>query len=345
MPTAPQTGSFTESLMPACATAAAQQPIDVSIVVITWNSARWIAACLRSIEAACEGLSWEAVVFDNASADATASISDEVAPHGVRVIRSAANLGFAGGVNSALRGTRGRYVFLLNPDCELRRGTVAMLVEALESDRSAAAAAPLLVDESGAIQRDFQLRRLPTLKSLLAELLLLNDLSPSNRYASRHHYREIDLAVPQSIEQPAAAALLVRSTVVEQLGGLDEDFAPAWFEDVDFCRRIKEARFSIRLVPRATAVHHGGSSLSHMTVDEFLQIWYRNLFRYTRKWFSAAEVELVRWAIILGMLLRAGAVLTGIRSKGPQGAVAGPKAYLSVARRAWERWDSESQSS
>src|ERR1043166_8074759 len=88
----------------------------LSIVIVTWNSGRWIDRCLRAIPAACEGLAYEVVIYDNASADATPQL---VADRGARVVRAASNDGFAAGTNRAVAEGGGGFVFLLNPDCEL----------------------------------------------------------------------------------------------------------------------------------------------------------------------------------------------------------------------------------
>src|SRR6266536_6722955 len=88
----------------------------LSIVVVTWNSGRWIDRCLRAIPAACDGLAYEVVIYDNASADTTPQL---VAGRGAHVMRAASNDGFAAGTNRAVGESSGRYVFLLNPDCEL----------------------------------------------------------------------------------------------------------------------------------------------------------------------------------------------------------------------------------
>lgn len=314
-------------------------PLDLSILIVTWNSERWIDRCLRSIPAACEGLAYEVLVHDNASSDTTLAHLG-----GSRVIRSQTNAGFAGGTNRAFEASTGRYVFFLNPDCALAPRAVTLLFEFLESNPGAAAAAPLLIDESGLSQREFQLRRLPTFRTLAAEVLLLDKVFPKNRTTARHRYRDLDLTEPRPIEQPAAAALLLRRETVERVGPLDEQFAPAWFEDVDYCRRLAEAGEAIWVVPGAEARHVGGSSLEHIGFSGFVDIWYRNMWRYAEKWLGAARAEALRWLIVVGMILRLGAGVVGLkpRNVGLRDAF---RAYANVLKRALERWDESSRSS
>ncbi|MBV9493721.1 MAG: glycosyltransferase family 2 protein [Acidobacteria bacterium] len=315
--------------------------IDVSILIVTWNSERWIDRCLRSLAAACEGLSYEVLIYDNASADRTL---DHITVDDVQVLRSAENAGFAAGTNRAFRQSRGEYVFLLNPDCELAPGALTKLAAFLESHPEIAAAAPLLENESGDSQREFQLRRLPTLGTLASEILLLDKLFPANGATAHYRARDLDLTKPGPIEQPAAAALLIRRSVFEEVGPLDEQFSPAWFEDVDYCRRLAEAGKAVYYVPSAAAKHFGGASLEHMPWGQFIDVWYRNMWRYARKWLSRGEAEGLRWVIVGGMALRCLAALAGFAHPevGRRNAV---KAYWHVLKRAWKRWSPDSSPS
>jgi GT2 family glycosyltransferase len=323
--------------------------LDLSILIVTWNSERWIDRCLRSIPAACEGLEYEIVVHDNASSDGTlAHLSGAGSftsmPEAPLVLRSKGNDGFAVGTNRALAASRGRYVFLLNPDCELAPGTLTTLFAFLESHPHIAAAVPLLIDESGDSQRSFQIRRLPTLATLTAEVLLIDKLFPRNRATAHYRYHDLDLTHPQRIEQPAAAAWLLRRSVMDEIGPLDEQFAPAWFEDVDYCHRLAAAKKEVWAVPAAEVRHFGGASLEHMPFSSFVAIWYRNMWRYANKWFGRGQVEALRWAIIVGMLLRCAAGFVGLR---PQG-VTRPealRAFRGVLKSAFDRWQSSRSSS
>ncbi|MEO8216895.1 MAG: glycosyltransferase family 2 protein [Acidobacteriota bacterium] len=328
----------------------------MSVLIVTWNSERWISRCLAALPAACRALSkesrtasatsvsYEVIVHDNASGDGTLRSLEARRDETLTVIDSGINSGFAAGINSAARRANGRYLFCLNPDCEPTPGSIATLVSHLEANPPVGAAVPLLVGEDGLPQRDFQLRRFPTLTSLAADVLLYEELAPRNAVSARYHCRDLNIELSQDIEQPAGAALLLRRSLFDSVGELDEGFAPAWFEDVDYCRRLGNAGENIQLVPQARVTHRGGASLDHVTFSEFQAIWYRNLFRYATKWLRASEVEALRWMIIAGMFLRIGAVLIGL--SGPAGKrLDASKGYLRIARDAFKRWDQNSPSS
>jgi GT2 family glycosyltransferase len=312
---------------------------DVSILIVTWNSAPWIERCLRAIPAAAGARTWEAIVVDNASSDGTAALARGIGLGAARIVEAGVNRGFAGGINDAVAGASGRYLFLLNPDCEAEPGSIEALVEFLDQT-GAAGAAPLLLGGDGEPQREFQLRRFPTLGSILGEVLLLDRLVPSTR--SAHRYGEVDLARTRVIEQPAAAALMLRRAIVDAVGPFDERFAPAWFEDVDYCRRVHQAGGRLHLVPTARVVHAGGSSVETLGFGRFLEIWYRNLDRYTGKWLGERARRRVRMAVVAGMILRIAAAAGGAGTVPRREAIA---AYRRVLAQAWRRWDETSRSS
>lgn len=313
---------------------------EISIVIVTWNSARWISRCLQSIPAACEGMAYETILYDNSSADGTLQLVSD----GVRVIASQVNDGFARAINRAMDAVRGPYVFLLNPDCQLAPRCLTLLVDFLHTHPAVAAAAPLLSDERGNSQREFQLRRFPTLMTFITEVLAIDKLWPSNPVTASYRYRDLDLSRPQLVDQPAAAALLVRRDVFDAVGPLDEQFSPAWFEDVDYCHRLAEAGKEIWVVPAARARHFGGASLEHVPFGRFIDLWYRNMWRYARKWLTPKQAELLRWTIVLGMALRLLPAALGIAHR-EVGRWTALKAYSGVLRKAFERWADSSVSS
>ena len=277
--------------------------MTVSVLIVSWHSREPLARALAALSAAPPACPTEIIVIDNASQDGTAEMIARDFPS-VRCIASSRNLGFAGGVNAGRRHATGQYLLLLNPDAEPRAGALERLVSTLEHDRALGAAAGRLVDADGRTQVGFNVRRLPTLPSLLCDLLFVARLWPGNPASSRYVARDLDQDAPADVEQPAAAALMVRADVFDQLGGFDEVFHPAWWEDVDFCRRLLATGRRIRYDPSAIFVHQGGHSLAYLTRAEFLRVYYANLVRYVRKHHGAAAGALIRTLAPIGAGLR-----------------------------------------
>lgn len=316
----------------------------VTAIVVTWNSAAWIGRCLGALEPAADRGTLEVIVWDNASFDGTAEVAERAGDGWTRVIRSAENRGFAGGLNAALSAATGTYVLLLNPDCLMKPAAVERLAAFLDANPRAGAVAPLLLNEDGTPQREFQLRRFPTFAGVAAEILLLQRLRPDNRASSHYRYRDLAIDAPVEVEQPAAAALMIRRSVIDEIGSFDERFDPAWLEDVDYAQRIWRAGHTIMLVPDAVATHGGGASLDHLRFSGFVEVWYRNLYKYAQKWWPARDVEKLRWVILAGMLLRSAALAAGMAQNGESRWTA-IAAHLRVFRKAFFRWDDPSQSS
>lgn len=319
--------------------ASGPRALDLSVVIVTWNSESWITQCLDALPAACDGLQFEVLVIDNASSDRTVHLIEKLENNGCRLMRSDRNLGFAAAVNRSIRESKGRYVLLLNPDCVAEPGSFTTLVEHLEAEPGDAGAVPLLLEEDGQPQTRFQLRSLPTLRTLLAEILLLNRLFPLNRLHSHHPYREVNLSEgPHVVEQPAGAAFLLRREVFEEIGPLDERFFPAWFEDVDYCRRLAEHERRLVLIPQSRVHHRGGASLDTIGFSGFLPIWYRNLYLYARKWMSRPAGEAIRWMIVIGMMLRIGAIFIGLHGL-PMEREEAIRTHSRVMKEAFRRWE------
>ena len=210
---------------------------SVSVLVVSWQSAAWLERCLTAIDPG----EAEIIVADNASTDGSAARARTVAPHAT-VIALERNLGFAGGVNAARAAARTPRLLLLNPDAAPTPGAIARLADALDQAPDIGAVSGRLVDADGTPQHGFNVRRLPTLASLAADLLLIDHLWPDNPASVRYYARDLDPDAPADVEQPAAACLMIRADVFDRLGGFDEAFWPAWWEDVDFCRRLAGGR-------------------------------------------------------------------------------------------------------
>ncbi len=310
-------------------------PAAGSIIIVTFNSARHIEACLRSLNQP----DWERIVVDNASSDATCEAARAVP--GTQVLANPDNRGFAAAANQGARAARGELLLFLNPDVQAQPGALAAL-RATAERTSAGALAGRLLDSTGATQVGFTFRRLPTLATALAETLLLNRLWPGNPFNRRYRCVDFDYDRPAEIEQPAGACLLVKRRAWESLGGFDPRFFPLWFEDVDLCHRLRQAGWTILYEPQARFLHAGAHSLAAVADRDRQLYWYQNLLCYFRKHHSRLAVAVLRVAIFKGMLLRMLAAAVGLSASGlpESGALAGSGsrradvgAYAAVIRR------------
>ncbi|MFZ0708025.1 MAG: glycosyltransferase family 2 protein [Candidatus Korobacteraceae bacterium] len=297
-----------------------------STIIVTYNSGESIAQCLEAL--ATEDC--EIVVVDNASQDDTvARVQAFQAHHPVELLRISRNLGFAAGVNHGVRAASEDTFLVLNPDTIAEPGAVTALIDCMTA-QSAAAAGGALLESSGELQRGFAFRRLPTLGSLLCEVLLINQLWPSNPVNRRYRCLDADYSKPQPVEQPAGACLAITREAWNAVGGMDTQFAPAWFEDVDFCKRLLDSGRKIVYCPSARFRHSGAHSVGKLSFAEKQLFWYANMLRYARKHFSATKVWILRVGIIKGMILRSLAALLGA---GPKAVNTGEAigAYLDVS--------------
>jgi len=269
---------------------------DIGIIIVTYNSAAVIGACLDAALAT----GAEIVVVDNASADQTVT---EIQRRGVRLIANSSNRGFAAAVNQGFAELKRPYLLLLNPD--------AILASELEPLRAAcdrpgtAGAGGRLLGADGESQAGFMVRQLPTPAALILEVLLLNRIWPGNPVNWKYRGLGLDYSRSQPVEQPAGAFLMIRRDVWRQLGGFDEKFWPIWFEEVDFCRRALDEGYSFRYEPQAVAKHTGAHSIPALTLEMRRIYWYRSLLRYSAKHFRRTGVRAVCLAVVAGSCIRA----------------------------------------
>lgn len=247
---------------------------DTLAVVVRWRGDDEVRACLASLLAHGGPRLAGTVLVDSGSGDGGADRLAAEFPT-VRVVALRENLGFAHAANRGATEGGAERLLLLNPDTELLPGSLDELADALDRRPAVAGSVPLLEGADGATQHRWQLRRLPT------ALRLATGRSGAPAFNAPP-------TQPHAVQQPAAAAWLVRRSVWDALGGFDATFAPAWWEDVDFCARLEERRgtdsfpasegFIVR--PSARILHHGGSSVASLGDEAFLTAYYRNLVRF-----------------------------------------------------------------
>jgi N-acetylglucosaminyl-diphospho-decaprenol L-rhamnosyltransferase len=272
---------------------------ETGVVVVTYNSAEVIGRCLDS----CAGL--PVVVVDNASDDSTRDIVRQ--RPAVKLIANTTNLGFAAAVNQGVGALQTELVLLLNPDAEIET-PVDPMAEAC-ARQGVGAAGGKLVDETGKAQAGFALRRFPTPMALTFEVLGINRMLPGNPVNRRYRCLDMDLEQPAEADQPPGAFLMLRREVWQRLGGFDTQFHPLWFEDVDFCKRVRDLGLKIQYVPQVIALHRGGHSVARLEWGCRQVYWYVSLLKYASKHFRPYAYRGVSAAVVLGSIFR-GAIET-----------------------------------
>jgi GT2 family glycosyltransferase len=284
--------------------------VRLSLVIVTWNSRGEIESSLAAAGAIRNASpDTDIVLVDNASEDGTTALVEALAVPGVHLVAEPVNRGFAGGMNVGARHAQGDALLLLNPDARPSPAAVVRMVATLSDDERIAAVAPVLVDAHGVPQRGFTVRRFPTAATLAADLLLLDVANPRLRALARYRYDDLDLDqdTQVDVEQPAAACLLVRRAAFDAAGGFDERFHPAWFEDVDLCRRWRDMGWRVVLERRARVPHEGGMAWRRLGDARAARVFNANLLRYAARHLGTRSLWALRPAVAAGMGMRAAA--------------------------------------
>jgi N-acetylglucosaminyl-diphospho-decaprenol L-rhamnosyltransferase len=203
-------------------------------------------------------------------------------------------LGFAGGCTAGARAAGAPHLLFLNTDARLDRHALERLLAAFAAEPAAAGFAPRLVGADGRSQAAWQLKPLPGAAALLAHAFFWDP--------RRGPRREPPAGTP--IGQPAAAALALRRDWFDALGGFDEGYFPAWFEDVDLARRLADRGGRILYAPDVVVVHRGGASVPALGYRRFLAAYDRNLARYLGRHHGRGWALLFRALVPLGALAR-----------------------------------------
>jgi GT2 family glycosyltransferase/SAM-dependent methyltransferase len=242
----------------------------VSVIVPVHGKWEYTRACLASIEQNRPAFPFEVLVVDDASPDRTAELV--AASPGLRLVRTPSNVGFVGACNLGASHARGAYLLFLNNDTEVRPGTLDALVNAADSDDRIGLVGAQLVYPDGRLQESGG--------------IIWADGSGWN-YGRDRDAGAVEFQVRRDVDYCSGAALLVRQDLFDSVGGFDERYAPAYYEDTDLAFAIRATGHRTVVEPTAVVVHHEG--ISHGTdsatgVKRFQEI---NRALFVQKWTTA----------------------------------------------------------
>jgi hypothetical protein len=266
--------------------------MDISIIIVTWNTRELLRRCLESVEATLQHLSCEVIVVDNASTDGSPAMLRERFPS-VCLIENGENRGFGAANNQALRIMKGRYALLLNSDTLLTENAVSELFTYLERHPDVAMACGQLLNADGSRQNS--IAAFPTLLTLMTNTPLLEYLVPRQFLSKRRRY-----VAPVEIESAIGACLLVRKSAIDAVGMFDERYF-FFFEETDWAYRMRQVGWKIVHVPTAFIYHFQGQSIGRNLPSRIA--FYRSRYQFFRKWKSGTYYLTVRIVIMLRLVV------------------------------------------
>ncbi len=262
--------------------------MELSIIIVNWNTRELLQKCLESVEATVRDFSQEVIVVDNASTDGSVAMLKERFP-GVRRIENSENRGFGTANNQALRIMAGRYALLLNSDAVLNKNAVTELFTCLENHPEAAMACGQLLNADGSRQNS--IAAFPTLLTLLANMPLLEYLFP-RRFPSKRYSH----SGPVEVDSGVGACLMVRKAAIDAVGFFDERYF-FFFEETDWAYQMRRAGWKVLHVPSASIYHLQGQSIGR-NISSRIE-FYRSRYQFFRKWKNRPYYLAVRVVILL----------------------------------------------
>jgi GT2 family glycosyltransferase len=277
--------------------------VDVSIIIVCWNSSSYIKKCLKSIYTYTRNKTFEVIVVDNGSTDNTVDVIQGGFPM-VSIIKAGSNLGFPRANNVALRWARGRFLFLLNPDTRFASDVVGALTCFLESHSDVGAVSPKILETNGNVSF-FSAREFPSLSNTFFIQFGLRKLFPEIRLFSKGYLGGWDRDSVKAVPCLTGAALMIPKVVLDKVGFLDEQI-PMYFEDIDICARIAAIGKLLYYVPSAVLVHIGGKSADLSPIRSLLFALENGHapWLYMRKYKGNAHASLLTLIIYVANTLR-----------------------------------------
>lgn len=282
--------------------------MDLSIVIVNWNSLSFLKTCVSSIAKYTSNISYEIIVIDNASYDGCAEYFSALQP-GVRFIQAERNEGFAKANNFAYKEAAGRCVLFLNPDTEVRDNAVGKLFGTLTNNDSFGAIGCMLLNADGSIQTS-SIFPFPTIFNQIF------DFDFFIRHFGKYGYMKLKPLYsmsenPWSVDALSGACIMVKKEVFDQIGGFSADYF-MYSEDIDLCKKIAIQGYRIAFLNSVSLLHYGGGSTNKQTVKKFSTVMMAQskwlFFRKFNSPFYALTYKILHGTTALLKLIVAGII-------------------------------------
>lgn len=282
----------------------APAPPDISVSIVSYNTRGLLRACLLSLQMRHEAgeATLEIIVADNGSMDGSVEMVRSEFPT-VRLVETGGNIGYGRANNLALEGAQGRYFFVLNSDTDVEPGALSALLGFMDAHPDVGAAGAQLVLPDGTIQASCATD--PSLLSVFWEQMYLDKLLPANKVTGAYSMTHWAYNDARAVEQVAGACLFVRREAYQAIGGFDPAYF-MYFEDTDFCIRLRRAGWPIWFVPQARIGHRlGASSHADWRVRaRMIASYNQSRYYYYSRYGGRRQGALLKTLTLMGAALR-----------------------------------------
>jgi GT2 family glycosyltransferase len=253
--------------------------VEVSIVIVNWNSVEYTQKCIQSIMGNTYGITYEIIVIDGASYDGCQEMIEHNFPE-VIFIQSKVNEGFSRANNMAYRKARGKYILFLNPDTEIFSSAIQILLQKLKTLPEAGAVGCTLLNGDGSLQTSC-IGAIPTILNQMLDSEFLRKRFPSSPlWGMAALFRKMQQE--EEVETISGACIMVKRDVFEEVGLFSRDYF-MYAEDTDLCYKIKQAGYRNYYVPGASIVHFGGGSSKQTPSNFSILLMRESTWRFLKK--------------------------------------------------------------
>ena len=270
--------------------------INVSIIIVSWNTKEILRDCLNSIKQNAGDVIYEIIVVDNASKDSSTEMVKKNFPQ-VKLIESKVNLGFAAANNVGIKAASGDFLLLLNSDTVVLDKAIEKTYSFIKEQSDVGAVGCKVLNSDNTLQ--YSCFRFPSLLNVILTLTCLRKVFPQNRFFGREHYSWWDYNEMREVEAISGCFMFIPRVTIKKIGMMDESYF-MYAEEADLCWRIKRAELKILFFPDASIIHLGGQSTRQKKLEMYL-----SLERSIVKFIKRREGFIAGWLVAASFFVRA----------------------------------------
>lgn len=266
--------------------------MDISIIIVSWNTKDILLKCLQSLEQETKCLLTEIIVVDNCSTDGSPEAVKIAFPE-VKLIKNTSNLGFAKANNIGILNSSGRYICLVNSDVIVQKECFKPILEYMDDHPEIGILGPQVLNPDHTIQNSC--RRFPTLQNSLFGAFALQRIFQHSHLAGEFNSNALPQDRPSNIDVIYGCFWMVNGKALDSVGLLDDEFF-IFGEDIDWCKRFWEAGYRVVYFPLVSVIHYSGASSSNSPVKFYIEM-QRARLQYWEK-HSNFETYACSWLIM-----------------------------------------------